>query len=151
MFEQSLSIIATTSIIDYCNLISMAAAHERLPHLQAEHMMVSCTECYGEGWQWVDKLENVCMPPVYSSRSSDAQGERFLYYPGHELPNFLHYCQSFQVNAMSFYKRHLRAEIFNFSSSGSPGCTQKLLEIPPPSVGRPLVVPKDTPKVREPF
>lgn len=104
---------------------SMAAAHERLPHLQAEHMMVSCTECYGEGWQWVDKLENVCMPPVYSSRSSDAQGERFMYYPGHELPTFLHYCQSFKVNAMSFYKRHLRTEIFNFSSSDSPGCTQK--------------------------
>ena len=130
---------------------SMAAAHERLPHLQAEHMMVSCTECYGEGWQWVDKLENVCMPPVYSSRSSDAQGERFVYYPGHELPTFLHYCQSFKVNAMSFYKRHLRTEIFNFSSSDSPGCTQKLFEIPLPSVGRSLAVPKDTSKVREPL
>lgn len=123
----------------------MAAAHERLPHLQAEHMMVSCTECYGEGWQWVDKLDNVCKPPVFSS-SLDSQQERHTYYPGHELPTFLHYCQSFKVNGMSFYKRNLRAELFNFSA-GSPGCTHKLFEIPPPSVGGPLEIPKDAPKV----
>ena len=134
------------SITDYCNVIITWQQRTN-----GYRIWVSCTECYGEGWQWVDKLENVCMPPVYSSRSSDAQGERFMYYPGHELPTFLHYCQSFKVNAMSFYKRHLRTEIFNFSSSDSPGCTQKLFEIPPPSVGRSLAVPKDPSKVREPL
>ena len=127
----------------------MAAAHERLPHLQAEHMMVSCTECYGEGWQWVDRLDNVCQPPVLVHSSSDSQQQhqqRFSYYPGHELPTFLHYCQSFKVNGMSFYKRHLQAELFNFSA-GSPGCTHKLFDIPPPSVGGPLVVPNSAPRV----
>ena len=42
---------------------SMAAAHEKLPHLRMDNWMVSNTEAGGEGWAWIDALEDPCMPP----------------------------------------------------------------------------------------
>ena len=42
---------------------SMAAAHENLPHLRMDQFMVSNTECGGEGWDWVDALDDPCEPP----------------------------------------------------------------------------------------
>jgi hypothetical protein len=47
---------------------SMAAAHEKLPHFQVYQHMVSNVDAGGEGWDWVDMLENACEPP-------DANGE----------------------------------------------------------------------------
>lgn len=38
---------------------SMAAAHEKLPHFQFEHFMVSNTDAGGEGWPLIDKLDDV--------------------------------------------------------------------------------------------
>ena len=147
---------------------SMAAAHERLPHLQAEHMMVSCTGCYGEGWQWVDALDNVCQPPVRESAltpaatGAETESEQYSFYPGHEMPVFLHYCQSFKVKAwgkshdkrkgqsfVDFYKRDLNTELFDFSEGGR-GCSSDLFEIPPSSTGDRLSVPKDATKVQSP-
>ena len=42
---------------------SMAAAHEKLPHLRMDNWMVSNTEAGGEGWAWIDALDDPCMPP----------------------------------------------------------------------------------------
>jgi hypothetical protein len=42
---------------------SMAAAHERLPHLQLDNYMVSSSDAGGEGWPHVDSLDQVCVSP----------------------------------------------------------------------------------------
>lgn len=76
---------------------SMAAAHEKLPHLQLESYMVSDTGGYGEGWPHIDRLKDVCVPPVHG-----------IYYPGEPLPNLVHYCQSYRVGELGFYKRRVR-------------------------------------------
>lgn len=65
---------------------SMAAAHERLPHLQVDHHMVSNVDSGGEGWAWVDELDNVCTPP----------NEEGVFYEGHNLPTVAHFCQSYR-------------------------------------------------------
>jgi hypothetical protein len=81
---------------------SMAAAHENLPHLQLENYMVSNTDAGGEGWPLVDKLQDACVPP-----------ENGIYYPGVPLPTVVHYCQSFRVDHVSFYKRQFPPDIFS--------------------------------------
>lgn len=126
----------------------MAAAHERLPHLQAEHLMVSCIECGGEGWKWVDSLDQACLAPVQSPFST----HQYTYYPDLPMPTFLHYCQGYHAKSKegkqwSFYKRHLRADVFNFSGPHSVGCTAALLEMPPTYVGSRRVVPADASRV----
>jgi len=75
---------------------SMASAHEDLPHLQLDHYMVSNTDAGGEGWDWVDKLDDTCAPPVDG-----------IYFPGKPLPTFLHFCQFFRVGELAFQKRRL--------------------------------------------
>jgi len=83
---------------------SMAAAHEQLPHLQGEHFMVSNTEVDpGEGWPWVDRLEDACAPP-------NAQG---IYFPGQPLPTVMHYCQFFRAGELGFQKRRIPKKIFS--------------------------------------
>ena len=42
---------------------SMAAAHEKLPHLRMDNWMVSNTQAGGEGWAWIDALDDPCVPP----------------------------------------------------------------------------------------
>ena len=42
---------------------SMAAAHEKLPHLRMDNWMVSNTQAGGEGWAWIDALDDPCLPP----------------------------------------------------------------------------------------
>lgn len=92
---------------------SMAAAHENLPHLQLENYMVSNVHAGGEGWPWVDKIDNVLKPPL----------ENGTFFPDEILPNVVHYCQSFRIHDISFYKRGLRKDIFS--------CEAPLLVDPP--------------------
>ena len=75
---------------------SMAAAHEKLPHLQLENYMVSNTDSYGEGWIFVDQLKNACAPPVDG-----------IFQPDELLPNLLHYCQNFRAGNIGFAKRQV--------------------------------------------
>ena len=76
---------------------SMAAAHEKLPHLQLENYMVSDVYGYGEGWPHVLSLTDVCVPPVDG-----------IFYPGLSLPNLVHYCQSYRIGNLGFFKRAVR-------------------------------------------
>jgi hypothetical protein len=75
---------------------SMAAAHERLPHVQFEHFMVSNTDAGGEGWPLIDNLPNACAPPVDG-----------IYLPGTPLPLVVHYCQNFRAGGLGFAKRQV--------------------------------------------
>lgn len=85
---------------------SMAAAHERLPHLQGEHYMVSNTEVDpGEGWPHVD-----AMPRGLNELPLGPNGG---YYPGRKIPTVLHYCQFFRVGDFGFQKRRVPKNIFS--------------------------------------
>eukprot|EP01041_Mallomonas_annulata_P000783 gene783-1510_t len=95
---------------------SMASAHEDLPHLQLDHYMVSNTDAGGEGWQWVDKLDDVCTPPVDG-----------VYFPGQPLPTLVHFCQFFRVGDLGFQKRRLAADAFS--------CEAPMLVEPPKDLG----------------
>jgi hypothetical protein len=82
---------------------SMASAHERLPHLQLDHYMVSNVEAGGEGWDWVDKLEQVCIPPNQDG----------VFYENHDLPTVVHYCQSYRAAEYFFAKRRVPHDLFD--------------------------------------
>jgi len=103
---------------------SMAAAHESLPHLQLDHYMVSNIDAGGEGWKWVDALENVCEPPV--------QG---IYHPASPLPVLLHFCQFYRAGDISFQKRRLPHNSFS--------CDAPLLVEPPEDLGETSYMMKD--------
>jgi hypothetical protein len=75
---------------------SMAAAHEKLPHFQLESYMVSNAESGGEGWPFIQDMNDVCVPP-----------ENGIYYPGVPLPNLVHYCQHMENGGLSFGKRQV--------------------------------------------
>lgn len=76
---------------------SMAAAHERLPHLSLHSYMVSEPDGRDEGWEWIDQMDDVCVPPVDG-----------IYFPGQPLPNVFHYCQSYRAATLGFAKRQVR-------------------------------------------
>ena len=95
---------------------SIASAHENLPHLQLDHYMVSNTDAGGEGWDWVDKLEDVCAPP-----------ENGIYFPGKPLPTLLHFCQFYRADELGFQKRRLAADAFS--------CEAPMLKEPPANMG----------------
>lgn len=83
----------------YC----MAAAHQKLPHLRLDHFMVSNINADGEGWKWIDQLEDrVTEPPVNG-----------IYFPNHSLPVFVHYCQFFRSAEYGFHKRRVFGDIFS--------------------------------------
>mmetsp|Transcript_26662 Transcript_26662/g.25531 ORF Transcript_26662/g.25531 Transcript_26662/m.25531 type:complete len:485 (+) Transcript_26662:154-1608(+) len=84
---------------------SMAAAHENLPHLQLENYMVSNTDAGGEGWPLIDKLDDVCVPPVNG-----------IYFPGTPLPTLIHYCQNYRAGNIGFAKRQVPKNIFTCES-----------------------------------
>lgn len=84
---------------------SMAAAHNRLPHLQLDHYMVSNIDVnQGEAWKWVDALgDDVCVAP----------NEEGLFYVGKPMPTFVHYCQFFRAAEWGFHKRRVFGDIFS--------------------------------------
>ena len=92
----------------YC----MAAAHEELPHLTIRSFMVSNTECGpDEGWPLIDKLgDDTCRAPTKESRG--------IYYPGKDLPTFVHYCQWFRIGEIGFQKRRV-TNVKPFSCKGA--------------------------------
>mmetsp|Transcript_21776 Transcript_21776/g.36417 ORF Transcript_21776/g.36417 Transcript_21776/m.36417 type:complete len:492 (+) Transcript_21776:72-1547(+) len=81
---------------------SMAAAHEKLPHLQLDHYMVSNVDAGGEGWAHVDALPQVCRPP----------DENGIYYKGHPMPSVVHFCQGIRAGDFVFLKRRIPKNIF---------------------------------------
>lgn len=88
---------------------SIAAAHNKLPHLRLDHYMISNIDAAGEGWPWIDKIEDyVC-------------GD----YPdmGLDQPVFLHYCQFYRVEHWGFHKRRVDEHLFS--------CESPLFKIPP--------------------
>jgi len=107
---------------------SMAAAHEGLPHAQFYHYMVSNSEGGGEGWDYVDDLDDVCEAPSVPSKDAvpqmhvgDVTVERF--YDGKPLPVLFHYCQHFKLTEeLNFYKGAHR-------DANSMSCATKLLPV----------------------
>lgn len=95
---------------------SMASAHHKLPHLRLDQFMVSNVDAGGEGWEYIDKLDDVC-----SYESINIQKEDL-----HPLPTFLHFCQFYRAGEWAFNKRIVPKDIF---TCGSP-----LFAIPPPSI-----------------
>ena len=75
---------------------SMAAAHEKLPHLQLHSYMISEADGRDEGLPFIDAIEDVCVPPVDG-----------IYFPGTPLSNVLHYCQTYRVGSIGFAKRQV--------------------------------------------
>ena len=96
---------------------SMAAAHERLDHLRMDHYMVSNTGAGGEGWPWVDAMQNVCEDP-------DANG---IFYAGQPVPTVVHYCQGYRSGEWLFAKRRFSKTSFT--------CESPLLAKPPQELG----------------
>jgi len=97
---------------------SMAAAHEELGHLRMDHFMVSNTFAGGEGWPWVDALEDACLPP-------DANGH---FQPDVPLPSVVHFCQNYRVGDLQFAKRKMSKTAFT--------CDHPLLVEPPTNLGK---------------
>lgn len=85
---------------------SMAAAHTELPHFTLHNLMVSNVHADDEGWKWIDALgDNVCEDPVDG-----------VYYPGHNMPAVLHFCQFYRAAEIGFQKRRIKKELFNCDS-----------------------------------
>lgn len=84
---------------------SMAAAHEKLPHLQMENYMVSNVDSPGEGWPHIDTLEDVCASPTNG-----------IYQDGRPLPTVVHFCQSYRAGDLGFQKRRVPKDIFTCES-----------------------------------
>ena len=108
---------------------SMAAAHEKLPHLSMYHYMVSNSEGGGEGWEYVDDLEDVCEQPSslvevpgQPTHMGNVRVERF--YEGKPLPVLFHYCQHFSITPeLSFYKgAHRDASSMSCETKPYPMC-----------------------------
>lgn len=97
---------------------SMAAAHTKLPHLRMDHFMVSNTQAGGEGWPWVDVIDDVCAPP-------DGNG---IFQPGKPLPTVVHYCQNYRVGDLQFAKRKMSKTAFS--------CNSPMLVEPPLDLAR---------------
>lgn len=76
---------------------SMAAAHENLPHFQMYNYMVSAIDASEEGWEFIETLDDVCVPPVDG-----------VFFPEKPQPNLLHYCQIYRVGGIGFTKREVR-------------------------------------------
>lgn len=64
-------------------------------------LKVSNVDSFGEGWKWVDELDNVCEPPKDG-----------IFHPGKPLPTVVHFCQGYRVGEYGFGKRGLRKDIF---------------------------------------
>lgn len=80
----------------------MAAAHLQLPHTLFDHFMVSCVDCRGEGWPWVDvNAHDACADPFGVPAKT---------------PVILHYCHNYNVGnteAPMFHKGHVPPNILD--------------------------------------
>lgn len=85
----------------YC----LAAADKGLPHEVVSSMMISSVTAYGEGWKMIDAIpdDEVCTTGILPNQSR------------HTLPPILHYCQSYGVGDILFYKYLLDDDIFTCS------------------------------------
>jgi hypothetical protein len=102
---------------------SMAAAHEQLPHLTMFHYMVSNAEGGGEGWDFIDDLQEVCAAPtlIPGKKVGSVKVERF--YEGSNMPVLFHYCQHFKItDELSFYKGGHRENIMSCATKPFPMC-----------------------------
>jgi cyclophilin family peptidyl-prolyl cis-trans isomerase len=68
---------------------SLASAHHSLPSIRLDHYMVSGVDGWGEGWEWVDKMEgDVC----------ESEGKLPA---GQQVPTFIHHCQNYNAGVVS--------------------------------------------------
>ncbi len=89
---------------------SIAAAHLQLPHLRLDHYMISNIDASGEGWPFVDRLEETYVCGDYPDL-------------GTQQPVFLHYCQFYRVEHWGFHKRRVDEHLFS--------CEAPLFLLPP--------------------
>merc|ERR1719498_1055119 len=62
----------------------MASAHLKVKHVRLEQYMVSCPDCYGEGWKFVDSLNSMsCQNPAFPQ--------------GATRPTFIHAAQHYHA------------------------------------------------------
>lgn len=89
---------------------SIAAAHEQLPSLSLNHMMISDVTA-PEGWPFVDEITDFCEDPVDG-----------IFYPGKTLPHVIHFCQVYSIDSFFFSKRRVKENVFT--------CEAPLYKIP---------------------
>lgn len=108
---------------------SMAAAHENLPHAQFYHYMVSNTEGGGEGWDYIDDLDEVCGAPQVPKKGSvphmrigGVNVEHF--FADKPMPVLFHYCQHFRItDELGFYKgAHRDKDSMSCETKQQPMC-----------------------------
>ena len=84
----------------------------------------------GEGWSWIDKIENTCSEATISSPTTDNTAAidsnsihystyNSVYFPGVVLPTFIHYCQDYIADAYAFHKRDVPTNILHCNNSSS--------------------------------
>lgn len=81
---------------------SIAAAHEQLPSLTMNHMMVSDVTSPAEGWDFIDDLQEFCEDPVDG-----------IFYKDRAFPTVIHYCQAYSIGEFFFSKRRVKENIFS--------------------------------------
>jgi len=85
----------------------LAAAHHDLPHRRLDHYMVSNVGSPGEGWDFINAMEDVCdVPSKPLDRKMGNQRQE------QQLPTFLHYCQRYIARDFLFAKRRFPKNFF---------------------------------------
>ena len=111
IFEEYPNLLA--EMYAYC----MAAAHLGLKHARIDNHMVSNVGAGGEGWPWVDKMDDACA-------DVDAYGG--------DLPTVVHYCQNYRQADWMFAKRRMpRGSVGWPVPDGILACETPLLAVPP--------------------
>eukprot|EP00804_Cyclotella_cryptica_P030282 CCRYP_019226-RC/>CCRYP_019226-RC protein AED:0.25 eAED:0.25 QI:120/1/1/1/0.76/0.66/18/2265/1695 len=87
---------------------SLAASDVQLPHEVVDSMMISCVDCYGEGWDFIDAIPDgaACTSGIYPNKLNQLT-----------LPKTLHYCQSYGVGNVLFSKYLMPHDIFTCESA----------------------------------
>lgn len=93
---------------EYPNLLAemyaycLAAAHHELPHARIDSYMVSNVGAYGEAWDFVDRMPEVCRPGLPIQWTDPAK-----------LPTFAHLCQGYRMGSRwKFGKRAVSKNLF---------------------------------------
>mmetsp|Transcript_20761 Transcript_20761/g.36957 ORF Transcript_20761/g.36957 Transcript_20761/m.36957 type:complete len:531 (-) Transcript_20761:184-1776(-) len=100
----------------YC----LGAAHHELPHTRLDHFMVSNHRADGEGWEFIDKLEdysnhNPCLGSHHPPE--DAALPLLVHYPGEVIPII-----DPKKGGWKFHKKHMPYNIFDCKAK-IPGWT----------------------------